>query len=56
MKSEKKSLIINGERAAASSYTPLYSPNSGEEIAQIATASKEQKSLAPVKRVQSLAK
>ncbi len=42
VKSEKRSLIINGERVAASSYTPLYSPYSGEEIAQIAAASKEQ--------------
>lgn len=42
VKSEKRSLIINGERVAALSYTPLYSPYSGEEIAQIAAASKKQ--------------
>lgn len=42
VKSDKKSLIINGERVETSSYTPLYSPYSGEEIAQIAAATKEQ--------------
>ncbi|MEH6989710.1 aldehyde dehydrogenase family protein [Cytobacillus firmus] len=38
----KKYLMINGEKVEANRYTSLYSPYSGEEIAQIAMASKEQ--------------
>ncbi|PLR77137.1 aldehyde dehydrogenase [Bacillus sp. V3-13] len=37
-KTEKKHLFINGGEVEAAEYAPLYSPYSGEEIAQIAMA------------------
>jgi acyl-CoA reductase-like NAD-dependent aldehyde dehydrogenase len=41
VKVAKKFLIINGEKVETAKYAPLYSPYSGEEIAQIAMADKE---------------
>ncbi|MFB7638200.1 aldehyde dehydrogenase family protein [Peribacillus butanolivorans] len=41
VKSMKKYLMINGEKVETVKYAPLYSPYSGEEIAQIAMADKE---------------
>ncbi|KAB7705533.1 aldehyde dehydrogenase family protein [Bacillus aerolatus] len=41
VKSTKQFLLINGEKVEAAKYAPLYSPYSGEEIAQIAMADKE---------------
>jgi acyl-CoA reductase-like NAD-dependent aldehyde dehydrogenase len=38
----KKHLMINGEKVETDQYASLYSPYSGEEIAQIAMANKEQ--------------
>jgi acyl-CoA reductase-like NAD-dependent aldehyde dehydrogenase len=38
---EKKHLFINGQQVEASAYTPLYSPYSGEIIAEIAFADEE---------------
>ena len=40
VKSTKQFLMINGERVETSKYAPLYSPYSGEEIAQVALADK----------------
>src|SRR6478609_12121464 len=40
VKSTKQFLMINGERVETSKYAPLYSPYSGEEIAQVAMADK----------------
>lgn len=40
LKSAKQYLYINGEKVEAVNYSPLYSPYSGEEIAQIAMADK----------------
>ncbi|WP_077247469.1 aldehyde dehydrogenase family protein [Pseudobacillus wudalianchiensis] len=40
-KSIKQFLLINGEKVEGPAYAPLYSPYSGEEIAQIAMADKE---------------
>lgn len=41
IKSTKKFLFINGEKVETAGYAPLYSPYSGEEIAQIAMADQE---------------
>jgi len=40
VKSTKQFLMINGEKVETTKYAPLYSPYSGEEIAQIAMADK----------------
>lgn len=42
VKATKKFLMINGEKVETAKYAPLYSPYSGEEIAQIAMADKHQ--------------
>ncbi|MDQ0247318.1 acyl-CoA reductase-like NAD-dependent aldehyde dehydrogenase [Bacillus fengqiuensis] len=42
VKVTKQFLMINGEKVETAKYAPLYSPYSGEEIAQIAMADKEQ--------------
>ncbi|MGM7719663.1 aldehyde dehydrogenase family protein [Metabacillus sp. Hm71] len=41
VKTPKRFLMINGEKVETAIYAPLYSPYSGEEIAQIAMADKE---------------
>jgi len=41
VKAKKQFLMINGEKVVTAKYAPLYSPYSGEEIAQIAMADKE---------------
>ncbi|MFP5106874.1 aldehyde dehydrogenase family protein [Neobacillus sp. C211] len=41
VKVAKQFLMINGEKVETTKYAPLYSPYSGEEIAQIAMADKE---------------
>lgn len=41
-KAMKQSLWINGEKIGTKTYAPLYTPFSGEEIAQIALADKEE--------------
>ncbi|MBT2722776.1 aldehyde dehydrogenase family protein [Bacillus sp. ISL-46] len=41
VKAKKHFLMINGEKVETAKYAPLYSPYSGEEIAQIAMADKE---------------
>ncbi|MCM3652513.1 aldehyde dehydrogenase family protein [Metabacillus litoralis] len=40
LKLTKQNLMINGEKVETDNYAPLYSPYSGEEIAQIAMADK----------------
>ena len=40
VKARKQFLMINGEKVETAKYAPLYSPYSGEEIAQIAMADK----------------
>ncbi len=40
VKATKQFLMINGEKVETATYAPLYSPYSGEEIAQIAMADK----------------
>ncbi|QIZ05430.1 aldehyde dehydrogenase family protein [Priestia megaterium] len=40
VKAKKQFLMINGEKVETATYAPLYSPYSGEEIAQIAMADK----------------
>ncbi|MEH7304198.1 aldehyde dehydrogenase family protein [Neobacillus drentensis] len=42
VKATKQFLMINGEKVETARYAPLYSPYSGEEIAQIAMADKHQ--------------
>ncbi|HWO97258.1 MAG TPA: aldehyde dehydrogenase family protein [Bacillus sp. (in: firmicutes)] len=42
VKVTKQFLMINGEKVKSEKYAPLYSPYSGEEIAQIAMADKKQ--------------